>query len=85
MNDDAIKALVAKVARESADEAIASFSKRLGIDDDLSSWYADRVWLRGRRDLESAVVKHGIMAIITMSLGAMATAIVFYFRSGMPK
>jgi hypothetical protein len=90
MREHASEALVSRddvqhIAEVAADKATKRLMDRLGIDEEeLAKERLDRMWVRRRREVEEAVVKQGIGAVVLALLAGVGTAVAFWIKSGAP-
>ncbi|MPR12359.1 hypothetical protein [Microvirga tunisiensis] len=75
---------IAKLAAEHAVErGIERFLERAGIDpDDMANLRKDFASMRSSREIKEAIVKQGFLAVMTILLGGIGTAVMFFIKGG---
>jgi hypothetical protein len=82
-----VEQIAKKAASEAAEHAvergIERFLERAGIDpDDMANLRKDFASMRSSREIKEAIVKQGFLAVMTILLGGIGTAVMFFIKGG---
>ncbi|MCB8819961.1 hypothetical protein [Microvirga rosea] len=77
------KAAANEAAESAVEHGIERFLERAGIDpNDMANLRKDFASMRSSREIKEAIVKQGFLAVMTILLGGIRTAIMFLLRGG---